>query len=97
MPVLPLPPAGATGDAIPAGFSVLAELQLGDMTIMLTSPPTPPSPAQGGSALGGGSTAAVVPPAPATDPVSWLDVQQTYGPVTIAKIGFSYVGGSVRW
>jgi hypothetical protein len=92
-PVLPLPGANAAGDAIPAGFSMVAELELGALSVLMTSPPAKRSP-----------TAAVVltaaPPrplaaAPATDPVMWIDIQKTFGPVSIQKVGFSYRSGSL--
>ena len=38
-PVLPLPAANTSGDAIPKGFSMVAELELGAASILMTSPP----------------------------------------------------------
>lgn len=86
-PVLPLPPADAAGNAIPSGFSMVAELELGSLSLLMTSPPAKqPSTKPMQAVLG---------TAPATDPVYWIDVQKTFGPVSIQKVGFSYHDGSL--
>jgi hypothetical protein len=92
-PVLAPPPADATGDAIPAGFSVTAELQLGSLSILMTSPP-PKQRSQPPASPPSGSPPAV-PGATAADPVMWITVQKAFGPVTIQKVGFSYRSGGL--
>lgn len=87
-PVLPLPAANTTGNAIPLGFSMVAEIELGSLSVLLTSPPAQP---QSATAL----AVVAAPSAPAADPVMWINVQKTFGPVTIQKVGFSYQGGSL--
>ena len=94
--VLPLPAAGAAGDAIPAGLSIAAELELGPLSILLTSPQAsaPASPA--GPQLARRAAGALVDApaaAPASDQVTWVQVQKTFGPVHIEKVGFSYQEG----
>lgn len=79
-PVL-APPGTADGVAVPAGFSMTAELELGVMSILMTSPPVPRTPGR------------ELVPAATTDPVMWVQVQKTFGPVRIQKVGFSYVSG----
>jgi hypothetical protein len=84
-PVLPLPAANATGDAIPKGLSVLAELELGNLSILVASPsPKPTRTAVGPAAA---MTALAVTSA---EEVTWIDIEKTFGPVTIQKVGFSY-------
>lgn len=83
-PVLAPPAAGTPGDAIPAGFSMTAELDLGALSILMTSPPArPPSRELAGRA--GGPLAA----APPADPVMWIPVQKTFGPVQFERVGFA--------
>ena len=93
-PVLPLPAANTSGDAIPKGFSMVAELELGAASILMTSPPakqqgttTPPQ------LTAGAGTAP--PAAAASDSVMWINVQKTFGPVAIQKVGFSYQDGGL--
>jgi hypothetical protein len=90
-PVLPLPAANTTGDAIPQGFSMVAEIELGSLSVLLTSPPAQPQ----SSATTGLVAAPTAPASPAADPVMWINVQKTFGPVTIQKVGFSYQSGSL--
>ena len=99
-PVLPLPEANTTGNAIPQGFSMAAEIELGPVSILMTSPPAqsqsqsqsqPPSQRASTTSL----VLATEPAAPAADPVMWINVQKAFGPVTIQKVGFSYQGGSL--
>lgn len=95
VPVLAPPSEAAGGEAIPAGFSMTAELELGALSILVTSPPVR-EPA--GRALTAPETAgrALVPrQAPAPDPVMWVQVQKTFGPVQVQKVGFSYVDGGL--
>ena len=85
-PVLPAPPAGATGDAVPKGVSMAATLELGPLQIALASPaPARPRPAGRALAAVSGDT----------DSVSWVNVQKSLGPVTIEKVGFSYKDGAL--
>ncbi|MGH3164757.1 MAG: DUF6603 domain-containing protein, partial [Trebonia sp.] len=85
VPVLAPPAAGANGEAIPAGFSMTAELELGALSILMTSPPVRD---QAGRALARRQ-------APAPDPVMWVQVQKTFGPVQVQKVGFSYADGGI--
>jgi uncharacterized protein DUF6603 len=89
-PVLTPAAAGASGAVIPAGFSMAAELQLGALSVFMTSPPV----RQQGQPL-----ALARADAPgnqgASDPVMWVPVQKTFGPVQIQKVGFSYRGGKL--
>jgi hypothetical protein len=89
-PVLATPGTDATGEAIPKGFSMVAELELGVASILMTSPPVRQEPAQQGP---GRELARR--PAAGTDPVMWVQVQKTFGPVQIQKIGFSYRDGGL--
>lgn len=82
-PVLATPAASTAGAAIPAGFSMAAELDLGALSILVTSPPVPRPSRQ------------LVPGAAAADPVMWIAVQKTFGPVQIQKVGFSYSSGAL--
>ena len=101
-PVLTMP-AGASGVAVPAGFSMAAELEFGAVSVLLTSPPVPrppssasPSSASSSSASPGNALARRPAPgalAAAADPVMWVPVQKTFGPVQIQQIGFSYRDG----
>jgi hypothetical protein len=95
-PVLTAQGAGASGDVIPAGFSIVAELQLGELSVLMTSPPPQRKEENKAAvatraALPSGAAAA----APASDPVMWLPVQKTFGPVQIQKVGFSYQDGEL--
>jgi hypothetical protein len=92
-PVLALPGAGS-GEAIPAGFSMTAELELGVLTVLVTSPPVPQPqpPAQPQSPS---QDLIRLSAAAAPDPVMWIQVQKTFGPVQIQKVGFSYRDGGV--
>ncbi|WP_437952431.1 DUF6603 domain-containing protein [Sorangium sp. So ce296] len=89
VPVKPLPPtsAAANAQAIPKGFSMAAELVLGSLSLLVTSPPPAPPSALAATALAGAA-------APGSD-VMWIDVQKAFGPVTFQKIGFSYQHGSL--
>jgi hypothetical protein len=87
---LPSPGSGQAGNAIPSGFSVIAELQLGDHTILLTSPAANPQSART-------QTAALTPAAAAApdNSVMWVNVQKSFGPVSLQKVGFKYQGGAL--
>jgi hypothetical protein len=87
-PVLPLPAAGATGPAIPKGLSVVAELQLGQLSILMSSPP-PQTPSAASMAATMAITTATA------DPTMWIEVQKNFGPVSIQKVGFSYRDGAL--
>jgi hypothetical protein len=112
-PVLAMPAAGSTGDAIPAGFSMTAELQLGELSVLMSSPPVPKTPtiaAESETTVVGSETAGdphevghelvrhalgAHASGPPSDPVMWIPVQKTFGPVQIQKVGFSYRGGDL--
>jgi hypothetical protein len=92
-PVLTPAAASASGDVIPAGFSMAAELQLGALSVLMTSPPArrqsqPLALARAGAPGNQGAQGA-------SDPVMWVSVQKTFGPVQIQKVGFSYRGGDL--
>jgi hypothetical protein len=93
-PVLTLPAPGTTGPAIPEGFSMSAQLELGAVSILVTSPPAPKQQSQ---AIAGGAVTgrAALPAVPASDSVMWIQVQKTFGPVQVQKIGFEYRNGAV--
>ena len=91
--VLPVPQVStAGGDAIPQGFSVIAELELGAATVLVTSPPPPKKVTAPPVALGTTSVAGtdLATPSSASSSVMWIDVQKSFGPVSIQKVGFSY-------
>jgi hypothetical protein len=85
-PVL-APPNTSAGEAIPAGFSMTADLELGIASILMTSPPVRRPPDRDLVRR----PAAVA----TTDPVMWIQVQKTFGPVQIQKIGFLYRDGGL--
>ena len=88
-PVLPVPADKLTGDAIPKGVSMVAELELGSFTMLLTSPPaSQPKPQSDLCCLGADEL-------PKSDPVMWINVQKRFGPVSIQKVGFSYRNGDL--
>jgi len=91
-PVLTLPATGTTGPAIPEGFSMSAQLELGAISILVTSPPVPKQQSQ---ALAIRPSAAPAAATPAADPVMWIQVQKTFGPVQVQKVGFTYKNGAV--
>jgi hypothetical protein len=94
-PVLATPSAAGTAPAIPSGFSMTAQLDLGALSVLVTSPPVPRS-QPGQLATRTPKTRAIVPAAgPAADPVMWIQVQKTFGPVQIQKVGFSYRDGAL--
>ena len=93
-PVLPMP-AAASGVAIPQGFSMAAELEFGGLSVLLTSPPVPKPPSGQGHALARWPAAGPLAAEPAGDPVMWIPVQKTFGPVQIQQIGFSYRNGGI--
>ncbi|MBR8657258.1 hypothetical protein KDH83_28465, partial [Achromobacter sp. Marseille-Q0513] len=87
-PVLPEPAAQLKGDAVPKGFSMAAQIELGQFTMLLTSPPAP--------ANTKGLARAHAPYAsPAPSSVTWVNVQKSFGPVSIQKVGFAYDQGSL--
>lgn len=87
VPVLPSPQADAQGNLIPKGFSMMATLQLGELQILMVSPPVPKTSTTRQLVL------ATAPPA--ADPTMWIDVQKTFGPVSIQKVGFAYKNGAL--
>lgn len=86
-PVLPTPAAGTTGPAVPEGFSMSAQLELGPVAILVTSPPVAKQQSQ--------AVARPAAPVPASDSVMWIQVQKTFGPVQVQKVGFEYRNGAV--
>ncbi|WP_437334374.1 DUF6603 domain-containing protein [Sorangium sp. So ce394] len=96
VPVKPLPPTSAAAgtQAIPKGFSMVAELALGSLSLLVTSPPPAPPPSALAATATPAATALAGAAAPGSD-VMWIDVQKTFGPVTFQKIGFSYQRGSL--
>lgn len=94
-PVLPQPAANTTGNAIPQGLSMVAEIELGSLSVLLTSPPAQPQSQPQPSTTTSPVAAPAAPASPAADPVMWINVQKTFGPVTIQKVGFSYQAGSL--
>ncbi|KVZ49470.1 DUF6603 domain-containing protein [Burkholderia ubonensis] len=96
-PVLPTPAPNSTGDAVPKGFSMAAELELGPLTMLLTSPSTQQRTPNLDNAARRPAVLASLPVAAAGDtpPVTWVNVQKTFGPVSIQKVGFSYHDSNV--
>ena len=88
-PVLPLPAANTSDDAIPKGFSMVAELELGAASVLVTSPPAKQQ------AATTAATGAAPPAGGAADSVMWINVQKTFGPVAIQKVGFAYQDGGL--
>jgi hypothetical protein len=88
VPVLPSPQADSQGNVIPAGFSMMASLQLGELTLLMVSPPVPKQKSVG-------TDIALAAPPAAADSTMWIDVQKTFGPVSIQKVGFAYNNGAL--
>jgi hypothetical protein len=95
VPVLAPPAAGADGEAIPAGFSMTAELELEALSILMTSPPVRKPADRAVAAPEPAGQALVRRQASAPDPVMWVQVQKTFGPVQVQKVGFSYQDGGL--
>ncbi|MER7165691.1 DUF6603 domain-containing protein [Micromonospora sp. NPDC000207] len=87
VPALPVGPDGVT-----TGVTVAARLSLGTGATRTVSLPVAADP----PATTGGTVAA---PATAAAPASttWLDVQRSFGPVHLGRVGFSYTDGIVRF
>lgn len=97
-----LSPAGTSGVtsttvAIEPGLSVRASLTLGGQPVEFPTPPRTSAPPDMPGLPGGKQPA---PPASnaavASAPGAWLDVSQTFGPITIDRIGANYQG-SKAW
>lgn len=92
---LPTPPANQTGAVIPSGFSAVGELQLGDLTIMIASPVADPQKSPNVQADAPPGTALVTTSGASGGSVMWVNVQKSFGPVSIQKVGFSYQDGAI--
>jgi hypothetical protein len=101
---LPAPQAGQTGAIIPSGFSMVAKLAIGTLELLISAPATAPprnAPAPGQDALlpalaaPGSALLAAADPASNYQSTMWINVQKSFGPVSLQKIGFNYHDGKV--
>lgn len=100
MSVKPLagPTAGQSGAILPKGFSLAAKLAIGKLEMLITAPaigPQQSAPAAGLVAVPAPRTALQDNPASAYQSTMWINVQKTFGPVSLEKIGFNYHAGKV--
>jgi len=96
---LPLPAVGQNGEAIIKGFSVAATLQLGNQKILITAPVADQSqqlsaPPTELSVLRA-SASQMSASAPSYASTMWINVQKSFGPVNVQKIGFNYSDGKL--
>jgi hypothetical protein len=95
---LAMPPQDQAGALIPRGFSMAAKLTMGSLSLLVSAPAvTPsPSPARRLATLPGTRVpgrAMQDNPAAAYQNTMWIDVQKTFGPVNLEKVGFNYHDG----
>jgi hypothetical protein len=92
---LAMPPQDHPGALMPKGFSMAAKLTMGSLSLLVSAPTVAPSPPRG-SALQGTRVpgrAMQDNPAAAYQSTMWIDIQKTFGPVNLEKVGFNYHDG----